>query len=273
LAASDLTPNALPKAPPPPGAALAGSDTTPTGSLVSIPSFAAMKPARSAAESTVVLKQWADSGNAAAEYEMASRYAEGRLVTKDFALAANLFEKAARQGLVPAQYKLASLYEKGIGVPRDSAKARAWYVKAAEAGNPRAMHNLAVMIADGDGKPDYAGAVEWFRKAAEYGVHDSQYNLAILYARGLGVKQSLIQSYQWFAIAAEQSDVDAAKKRDEVAAKLSPDDLAIAKALAAAFHPKTADVAATEVEAPAGGWDSITPPTPLKSERPKLSSL
>jgi localization factor PodJL len=271
--ASDLTPNTLPKAPPPPGAALAGSDTTPTGSLVTIPSFAAMKPARSAAESTGVLKQWADSGNAAAEYEMASRYAEGRLITKDFALAANLFEKAARQGLVPAQYKLASLYEKGIGVPRDSAKARTWYAKAAEAGNPRAMHNLAVMIADGDGKPDYAGAVEWFRKAAEYGVHDSQYNLAILYARGLGVKQSLIQSYQWFAVAAEQSDVDAAKKRDEVAVKLSPDDLAIAKALAAAFHPKTADVAATEVEAPAGGWDSLTPPTPLKSERPKLSSL
>ncbi|MDR3462214.1 MAG: hypothetical protein P4L76_07865, partial [Beijerinckiaceae bacterium] len=273
LAASDLAPTALPQAPPPAGAALAGSDTTPTGSLVSIPSFAAMRPARSPAESISILKQVADSGSAAAQFELGSRYAEGRTVAKDYALAATFFEKAARQGLVPAQYKLASLYEKGIGVPRDSAKARSWYTKAAEAGNPRAMHNLAVMIADGDGKPDYAGAVDWFRKAAEYGVHDSQYNLAILYARGLGVKQSLIQSYQWFAVAADQSDLDAAKKRDEVAAKLSADDLTIAKALAAAFHPKLADTAATDVEAPAGGWDSITPPTPLKSERPKLSSL
>ena len=254
-------------------AALSGVDLTPTGSLPALPSFAAMRSPRSAAETTAVLKQLADTGNAAAEYELASRYAEGRGTTRDFTTAATLFEKAARQGLVPAQYKLASLYEKGNGVASDSAKARAWYLRAAESGNPRAMHNLAVMVADGDGKPDYATAVEWFRKAAEYGVHDSQYNLAILYARGLGVRQSLIQSYQWFAIAAQQNDVDAAKKRDEVALKLTPDELAAAKSLASAFQPKTPDMASIEVEAPAGGWDSVTPPTPLKSERPKLSSL
>jgi localization factor PodJL len=215
----------------------------------------------------------AEDGNAAAQYEIASRYAEGRGLPKDLATSAAWYEKAARRNLAPAQYKLASLYEKGVGVARDSAKARYWYTKAAEAGNPRAMHNLAVMIADGDGKPDYAGAIVWFRKAAEYGVHDSQYNLGILLARGLGAPQSLVQSYEWFAIAAERNDADAATKRDEVGAKMSAGDIAVAKALAAAFHPKASDVEASEVEAPAGGWDGASSPSFVKSARPKLSSL
>ena len=222
---------------------------------------------------TGALRQMAEGGNAAAQYEVASRYAEGRQMIKDFKLAADWYEKAAQQGLTPAAYKLAALYEKGLGVPRDKAKAKFWYIKAADAGHPRAMHNLAVLVADGDGKPDYASAVIWFRKAAEYGIHDSQYNLAILLARGLGTQQSLVQSYEWFAIAAQQNDTDAATKRDEVAAKMSATDLAVAKTLASTFRPKTADVSVTDVAAPFGGGDGASSPSSVKSVRPKLSSL
>ena len=83
------------------------------------------------------------------------------------------------------------------------------------------MHNLAVLYAEGiDGKPDYKTAAQWFRKAAEHGVADSQYNLGILYARGIGVEQNLAESYKWFALAAAQGDQDAAKKRDDVGARL-----------------------------------------------------
>ena len=69
-------------------------------------------------------------------------------------------------------------------------------------------------------KPDYVEAAKWFRKAGDLGVRDSQFNLAILYARGLGVEQDLRQSWLWFSLAAQQGDADAAKKRDEVAAKM-----------------------------------------------------
>ena len=95
------------------------------------------------------------------------------------------------------------------------------------------MHNLAVIYAEGgdQGRPDYVAAAEWFRKGAEYGVRDSQYNLAILYARGLGVEQNLVQSYLWFAAAAAQGDADAAKKRDDVGARLDSKDFASASAL------------------------------------------
>ena len=85
------------------------------------------------------------------------------------------------------------------------------------------------MAAEGSaGKADYARAATWFTKAAEHGVRDSQYNLAILYARGLGLSQDLVQSYMWFSVAAAQGDADAAKKRDDVAAKLDPDKMTAA---------------------------------------------
>jgi localization factor PodJL len=179
--------------------------------------------------------------------------------------------------LAPAEYRLGSAYEKGIGVTRDTALAMAWYGRAAEAGNIRAMHNLAVMAAEGAaGKPDYARAAGWFQKAAALGVRDSQFNLAILYARGLGIEQNLSQSYTWFSVAATQGDDDAAKKRDEVAARLDAKTLAAAKAVADNFHPQTADAVANEVAAPPGGWDAVAPPRSVPAgakASPRVSTM
>jgi localization factor PodJL len=213
----------------------------------------------------------ADLGNAKAQFELASRYAEGRGgLPRDLKAAAQWYEKAAVQGLASAQYRLGSQYEKSIGVTRDTAQAKVWYQKAAEQGNIRAMHNLAVLLAEvgENGKPDYAAAAQWFSKAAEYGVRDSQYNYAILLARGLGVARNLVSSYSWFAIAAAQGDVDAGKKRDDVATRLDAEDLAAAKAVVAAFHPKAADPEANEVQ-----WPSSAAVQPLPTPRPKLSQL
>ncbi len=273
-APGDLSPSALPKPTPALASQIPGSDPIQTGSIPSLPAFASGTGVAATRPSLPPgLKSMADAGDGAAQFELGASYAEGKLVPRDFATAARWYAKAADQGVAPAQYRLASLYEKGLGVGRDKAKAKALYLKAAEAGNPRAMHNLAVMLADGDGKPDYDGAATWFRKAAQFGVHDSQFNLAILLARGLGVQQSLVQSYQWFAIAADQNDEDAAKKRDEIAAKLGANDLAVAKALASSFRPRNANVAATEVVPPAGGWDGAAGASRLNSARPKISSL
>ena len=49
---------------------------------------------------------------------------------------------------------------------------------------------------------------------------DSQYNLGILYARGIGVEANLAEAYKWFALAAREGDTEAAKKRDDVGARL-----------------------------------------------------
>ena len=269
-----LSPSALPRSNPALAAQIPGSDPIVTGSIANLPSFArpAMTPPP-APTLPVGLTAAADSGDGAAQYTLAAAYAEGRIVPRDFARAAKLYAKAADQGIVPAQYRLGALYEKGLGVAQDKARAKSLYRQAADAGNPRAMHNLAVLLADGDGKPDYEGAATWFRKAAQYGVHDSQFNLAILLARGLGVEQSMVQSYQWFSIAAAQGDNDAAAKRDEVGTKLGASELSVAKALAAAFRPRTPDIAAVDVTPPPAGWDGASAPLHLNSARSKISSL
>jgi localization factor PodJL len=187
-----------------------------------------------------LLKQMADKGDAAAQFDMGARLMEGRGLTRDPAAAIGWFEKAAAQGLAQAQFRLGAGYEKGLGVTRDAAKARECYEKAAALGHVRAMHNLAVMLAEGvEGKPDYATAAQWFRRAADYGLRDSQYNLAILYARGLGVTQDLGQSYAWFDIAARQGDEDAAKKRDDVGARLDAPTYAAARKQSDDFHART----------------------------------
>ncbi|TNC16216.1 hypothetical protein FF100_02890 [Methylobacterium terricola] len=219
------------------------------------------------------LRQAALEGDGAAVYELASRTVDGRGLPRDAALAAKLFDRLAGAGYAPAQYRLGSQYEKGLGLVRDQDKARLWYGRAAMQGHVRAMHNLAVMLAESGaagGKPDYASAANWFRKAAEYGVRDSQYNLAVLLARGLGINQDLGQAYGWFAAAAAQGDDDAGRKRDEVAGKLAPKDLAAARAAAEAWKPRISDPAVndppparTETASNPGAMSLIGAPPPL----------
>jgi localization factor PodJL len=195
------------------------------------------------------------AGDPAALFDTATRLAEARGVPQDLGRAIALFRRAAESGLAPAQFRLGNIYEKGVGVSQDRALARTWYERAAAAGNVQAMHNLGVLHAEGaEGKPDYAGAVRWFKEAAEYGVRDSQYNLAVLLARGVGTRQDLTQSYQWFALAAAQGDEDAGRKRDEVAARLAPADLANARALVAGWRARPLNRAANEVAAPSRDW-------------------
>ena len=105
--------------------------------------------------------------------------------------------------------------------------------------NAKALHNLAVLYAEGiDGKPDYPSAAKWFRKAAGYGIADSQYNLGILYARGIGVEQNLTEAYRWFALAAREGDREAAKKRDDVGARLDERSLTAAQAAVQTWTPE-----------------------------------
>jgi localization factor PodJL len=247
------------------------SDPTTTQALPTPPSTEAHPPASKAAVPQIAgmnslqaelgnlppalakLKGAALDGDGAAIFDLATREADGRGMPRDLAVAAKLYEKLATAGYAPAQYKLGGQYEKGSGLVRDLDKAKLWYGRAAEQGHARSMHNLAVLYAENpaaNGKPDFASAASWFRQGAEFGVRDSQYNLGVLYARGLGLTQDLAQSYAWFAAAAAQGDEDAAKKRDDVANKLSPADLAKAKSLAASFKPRKIDAAVNEPPAP-----------------------
>ncbi|MGB5086663.1 MAG: peptidoglycan-binding protein [Methylocystis silviterrae] len=282
VAARPATPGPVLKEPPAetasatleqPVAAQRNIDPTPTGTIEA--------PPLSPGDALATIERLAVEGNPVAQYEMGARLVEGRGAARDAKAAAHWFEKAAEMGLALAQYRLGSMYERGVGVGRDYARARQWYERAADSGNARAMHNVAVLLAEGgDGKPDYAAAAEWFRRAAEHGIRDSQFNLGILYARGLGISRDLQQSYVWFSAAADQGDDDAAKKRDEIGARLDSKELAAAKALAAAFRAKTPTSEANDAPTlRTGGGQGAREQTPVKpapkspSGKPRVSQL
>jgi localization factor PodJL len=215
-----------------------------------------------------VLRAAVAASDPAAEYEVGTRYADGRGLSRNPEEAARWFERAANAGFAPAQFRLASLNEKGEGLKKDLQAARSLYLAAASKGHAKAMHNLAVLYAEGiDGKPDYKVAAQWFFKAASYGVGDSQYNLAILYARGIGVQTNLAESYKWFALAAAKGDPDASRKRDEVGARLDRQMLMAAKLAAQTFVPEPEPEEATNVKVPPGGWDRAPAATAKPRQR------
>lgn len=221
-----------------------------------------------------VLRGAALRGDVTAAYEIGVRFAEGKGVAPNYDEAVKWLDRAAQAGVVPAIFRLGTFYEKGLAVTKDVDIARRYYVQAAERGNAKAMHNLAVLDADGGGKgANYKNAEQWFRKAADRGVADSQYNLGILYARGIGVEQNLAESFKWFSLAAAQGDVDAGRKRDDVAKRLDPQSLAAAKLAIQTFTPEPQPDDAVNVAAPAGGWDlAPAQATPAKPAVKPISS-
>jgi uncharacterized protein len=55
---------------------------------------------------------------------------------------------------------------------------------------------------------------------------------------GNGVLQDYVLAHMWLNLAAAQGDKDAAKQRDELAAKMTPDQIAEAQRLARKWEPK-----------------------------------
>ncbi|MET0193452.1 MAG: hypothetical protein ABW200_08790 [Hyphomicrobiaceae bacterium] len=192
---------------------------------------------------TTSLGQAATSGNAAAQFEVASRFAEGRGLGQSHAQAFAWYQRAAMRGFAPAQFQLATLLERGAGAELDVERAKVWYRRAADQGHINAMHNLAVLTArrDGDG-PDYPTAAAWFREAAERGLTDSQYNLALLCELGLGTHKSLPEAYKWLALAARGGDKDAAVRLQQIKPRLAPGDLAAAEQQIAGWRPRTTPI-------------------------------
>lgn len=201
------------------------------------------------------LRLAAAQGNAAAQFEVAARLAEGMGTDKDLKDAAQWYQRSAASGFAMSQFRLGTMYERGTGVAKDFARAKIWYSRAAEQGNVKAMHNLAVLIASRSGPaPDYATAVKWFSEAAAYGLADSQYNLAMLYENGLGVPKDAKQAYKWLAIAAKSGDAEAKKHRDGLKAMLSPADAEEATAQADTWQAKRSNPMANDSHVAGQAW-------------------
>ena len=220
------------------------------------------------------IKTKAENGDADAQFKLAWAYALGEGVASNNVEAAKWYRRAADQGHVKAQLNVAMDYSTGSGVPKDPTEAVNWWRKAAEQGDTTAQSFLGNAYYKGEGvEKDIAAAIELFRKAAELGGGEAQYRLGFCYATGNGVPLNTAEAYRWFQKAAKQSqfytfgifDIGevyvkgkgvpadylqgykwynlasalgnefAAKARDILAAKMTPDQVAEAQRLTRDF--------------------------------------
>jgi TPR repeat protein len=113
----------------------------------------------------------------------------------------------------------------------------------ADQGNVEAQCMLGRMYEFGGHgvRKDHAQALKWFRKAAEQGDPGGQYDMGMVFTAGHGVPQDYVQAYMWFNLAALQGNLDARNRRDEVARKITPAQIAEAQRLAKEWKPKGKD--------------------------------
>ncbi len=124
------------------------------------------------------------------------------------------------------------MYANGRGVQQDDVEAVKWYRLAAEQGAAEAQNSLGFMYDTGRGvQQDDVEAVKWYRLAAEQGNAAGRYSLGAMYANGRGVPQDYVKAHMWFNLAAAQGDTAASSKRDEIAKRMTPEQVAEAQRL------------------------------------------
>ena len=113
-------------------------------------------------------------------------------------------------------------------------------VAVAQAPKPKPAQAKAVdpfdaAIAAYDRK-DYATAASLFRSLAAQGDASAQNNLGLMYANGNGVAQDYVRAHMWYNLGASSLSGENGKKatsnRDNVAAKMTPAQIAQAQAMA-----------------------------------------
>jgi hypothetical protein len=154
---------------------------------------------------------------------------------KDYAKAVELWKPLADIGDAAAQYQLGSLYAEGRGVEQNDAIAAVWFQRAAEQGDAAAQYNLAASYAEGLGViKDDAEAAKWFRRAADQRMGFAQLNLGMLYAAGRGVPQDNVEALKWIELAVYSLPPggprsDAARALKDIADKMTADQIMEAK--------------------------------------------
>jgi TPR repeat protein len=162
----------------------------------------------------------------------------------DYETAMRLWRPLADQGDATVQNLVGQMYREGTGVPQDYAAAMGWYQKAADQGNAPAQFNLGFMYFNGLGvAQDYAAALSWYRRAADQGNTAAQLNLGVMYLQGEGAPKDYVSAYMWFnlaaaAIPAVEFPNVAAAYRDEVAEKMTSEQVAEAQRLAREWKPR-----------------------------------
>ncbi len=154
----------------------------------------------------------------------------------DYQTAIAEWQPLADGGGAEAQFGMGLLYANGFGVPLDDDEALKWYLLAADQDHANAQCNIAVMHANGWGVDQSdAEAFKWYSLAAEKGVVEAQNAVAKMHFGGFGAEQSNVQAHKWYSIASELGDFNAGSKRDDLAPRMSAEEIAEAEQMASTW--------------------------------------
>ena len=142
-----------------------------------------------------------------AQYRFAENYHNGKVLTKDYQRALDLFTRAADSGLTQANFKLGLINHYGQGKAKDLSEAYTYYEKAALHNSPEALFDYFYVI-------DYFHVKnhEWFSKSAKdqttldinqcqikaAGVTEAQFNLAQMHHYGIGTIKDMTLAAKWY---------------------------------------------------------------------------
>ncbi len=126
---------------------------------------------------------------------------------RDYTTAIREFKIAGERGNTEAQYYLGNMFVRGMGVNQSDKEAMRWFSAAADQGHPA-----------------------------------SQFNVGLMLMEGRGQRKDLEKAYYWFVLAANGNAPDiaglAAKNRDVIKARLTPQQLEDADALVKIWRPR-----------------------------------
>ena len=196
-------------------------------------------PARNATEAYTWFVRAAEAGHAEGQYWAGIMAQRGEGTTKDSVKAIGFWRQAAEAGLVPAMGMLATLYLSGSGIERDMVEAVRW-ARAGAAKHDMVSQSIlgrAYLLGQGGLPRDIGQSLHWTRLAAMQGEPNAQAALGRLYLDGTGIPQSYVQAHVWLNLAAARGQAQAAKLRDELAAKMTAEQLAEAQKLATLWRP------------------------------------
>jgi hypothetical protein len=134
----------------------------------------------------------------------------GAYQRSDYARAVKGFRFAASAGHAAAQYYLASMYAQGHGVERNTTEAIRLYKRAAEGGNVDSIKVLGGIYLEGEQvKKNEPEALRWFSLAAERGDMVSQYQAGQLLFYGVGVAKDEAGGARLLLMAEKQGSIAA----------------------------------------------------------------
>jgi TPR repeat protein len=174
---------------------------------------AAPAPAQDPMEVMTAVRAEAERGDAGAMFTMGGIFVEGVIVPRNFSIAREWYEKAAKAGLAEGIFNVGVCWETGMGSAADITKAVEFYKRAADMNLPQALFKMSVLHDSGVGvTQDQAAAIDYLRRAAEAKYPDAAAIWGLICLNGsIGEPRDGAKGLSMLNVAAEAGNVEAMK--------------------------------------------------------------